>query len=372
MKPLRVAIDISAIPFGRGVSRYTQNIVTALAAQPNVELSLFGAVSKHWLRLQSWARGLRGQPAVRFLPLPTRWLEKLWKITGQPSLSLLSRDADVVHVWEWQLPPLARKPWVVTIHDLAHLLYPETALPDITRRFDIVLRRLEEDTSAEIITVSNSTKNDILRLTQIEASRITVIEEALPEQARYQPSQSEVEDVLQRFGLDKPYFLCIGTSEPRKNLPRVVQAWQKASRAAGYDLVLVGDKGWDELPTLPGLHHLGYQPGEVTSALYRRATGLVFPSLYEGFGLPVLEAFYHDCPVITSRVSSLPEVAGDAAILVDPYSVPEISEAMTQLQNLTESQRVKLQSKMSTQLGKFSWDRAAEQTLKVYRKAARV
>lgn len=372
MKPLHVAIDISAIPFGRGVSRYTQNIVTALVAQPGVSLSLMGAVGKDWGNLRSWASELQGSPRVRFLPLPPSWLELGWSIFRQPSVSLLASQADVVHVWEWQLPPLSGKPWVVTIHDLAHMLYPETAHPQVVKRFDALLRRLEQDDLAQVIAVSQSTKNDILRLTQIAPERITVIEEALPQQARYQPSQSEVEQTLKAQKIHNPYFLFVGTSEPRKNLKRVVEAWQKAGQPRGYDLVMVGDQGWEDLPNLPGLYRLGYQQSAVTAALYRRAAGLVFPSLYEGFGLPVLEAMYHECPVITSRVSSLPEVAGDAAILVDPYSVDEIAEAMTKLQKLSAADRSKLQEKMAKQVSTFSWDRAAEETLAVYRKAAHV
>jgi glycosyltransferase involved in cell wall biosynthesis len=368
-KTLRVGIDISSIPFGRGVSRYTSNVVKALAAQPGVTLTLFGAVGKDWSRLKSWASDLRGRPPFRVLPVPSTWLDKAWSWLAFLGTGHFAPDAEVIHAWEWQVPPQSEKPWVVTVHDLAHLLFPETAHPEVVRRYKSLLERVERDPLAHVIAVSNSTKNDIVRLTSIAPERITVILEALPEEAKYVPSEAEVSHTLQHLDLKKPYFLFVGTSEPRKNLQRVIQAWQAAG--SGYELVLAGAKGWDNLPHVPGLRELGYVEPNQLSSLYRGATALLFPSLYEGFGLPVLEAFFHDCPVITSRVSSLPEVAGEAAILVDPYAVESIAEGITQLLESTPAQKSARQKKMAQQVSKFSWDTAAEQMIQVYRKAAR-
>jgi glycosyltransferase involved in cell wall biosynthesis len=366
-KPLRVAIDISSIPYGRGVSRYTSNVVKALVAQPGINLTLYGAVGKDWSRLRRWASDLRGRPVYRVLPIPSKWLwlDTFWSW----GIGFLTSGTDVIHAWEWQEPPRSGRPWVVTIHDLAHLLFPETAHPEVVRRYQRLLERVEQDSMAQVIAVSQSTKNDIVRLTSISPERITVILEALPDESKYVPSDSEVKRTLQSLQLTKPYFLFVGTSEPRKNLQRVIQAWQAAG--TGYELVLSGAKGWDNLPHVPGLRELGYVEPNHLASLYRGATGLLFPSLYEGFGLPVLEAFFHDCPVITSRVSSLPEVAGESAILVDPYSVESIADGITELLKATPSQKSARQKKMATQIARFSWDTAAEQMIAVYRKAVR-
>jgi glycosyltransferase involved in cell wall biosynthesis len=372
MKPVRVGIDISPVPFGRGVSRYTSNIITALAARSDIEMSLFGAVGRQWSSLRDWVGSLRGNPAYRALPVPTTLLEKAWQMTQNSGFWYFAPRAEVIHVWEWQTPPVLGKPWVVTIHDLAHLLFPETAHPEVVRRFEAVLARVEQDPLAHVIAISQSTKNDIVRLTSIDPERITVIYESLPQEARYSPSKKEVSQTLQKFGLKRPYFLFVGTSEPRKNLVRVVAAWQKVSQPNGIDLVLAGAKGWENLPQVYGLRELGYVESAELACLYRGATGLVFPSMYEGFGLPVLEAFFHGCPVLTSRVSSLPEVAGSAAILVDPYSDEAVQVGLKKLQTLSSLQKLTLQKKMRAQLGNFSWDTAAEQTLEVYRKARNV
>lgn len=371
MKAVRVAIDVSAVPYGRGVSRYTSNLVEALAARPDVELNLFGAVGKSYAEIGAWVRDLRGRPRSRIVAMPSSWLDRTWRWLGQPGLKWLAPGADVVHAWEWQLPPASDLPLVVTIHDLAHMLFPETAHPEVIRRFEALFIRLKRDPQAQIIAVSQSTKRDITRLTGIDPERITVVLEALPAEAKYVPSQQEVDTTLQKHGLAKPYLLFVGTSEPRKNLPRVIQAWQLEAQALGFELVLAGAKGWDNLPQVDGLRQLGYVSSAELACLYRGASALVFPSLYEGFGLPVLEAYYHQCPVIASRVSSFPEVAGEAATLVDPYEPREIAAGIRQVLSMSPSQKIKLQQAMAQQLTKFSWERAAEETVQVYRKASR-
>lgn len=357
MTQLQVAIDISAIPFGRGVSRYTSNLVEALAARPEVALTLTGAVGKDWSRLRSWAKDLRGRPRQHFLPVPPNVLGQLWNTLHQPSMRVLAPGAQVVHVWEWQTPPVAGKPWVVTIHDLAHLLFPETAHPEVVRRFQQLLARVESDPTCQVIAVSESTKKDIIRLTSIEPDRITVVAEALPLEAKYVPSRERARQLLTQLQVTKPYFLFVGTSEPRKNLQKIIAAWQGNAKEQGYDLVLAGAPGWDNLPEVEGLHQLGYVPAEALAALYQQATALLFPTLYEGFGLPILEAFYHGCLVVTSRVSSMPEVAGDAAVLVDPYTVENIAEGIEHVLHLSPAQKTNLQKKMRSQLNKFSWER---------------
>ncbi len=367
--PIQVAIDVSSLPFGRGVSRYTSNLVEALAAQPDVQLILFGAVGKFWAKFRSWARSLRGQPVFRAWPISARGFEIFFSRLRIPFLSFIAPSVQVVHVWEWQQPMLENRPWVVTIHDLAHMLFPQTAHPEVIRRFDALIQKLEQDEQAKIISVSESTKKDIIRLTDIGPERITVVYEALPAEAKYVPSQEEQQQVLQQLKISKPYFLFVGTTEPRKNLQRSIQAWQESAQKKGYDLVLAGAPGWDTLPDLPGLHKLGYVEAHQLSTLYRRAEGLLFPSLYEGFGLPVLEAFFHGCPVVTSKVSSLPEVAGDAAILVDPYSSEAVAEGISKILSYTPEEKKQLQSKMLKQLHTFSWDRAAQETIQVYTKA---
>lgn len=365
MNPLHVTIDVSSVSYGRGVSRYTTNLVHALSARPDVELTLFGRSLRQFSFLSRWASEFGSRVHPRILPVPPQIFDKGWAKLGMPKIEWLAPKTQVYHAWEWQMAPLSRVPQVVTIHDLAHLLYPETAHPKVVAQFDQLLRTLEQQ-SWPIIAVSEATRKDILNLTSISADRITVVHEALPEEAKVVPGEKESDELVAKFGLHKPFLLAVGTTEPRKNLPRVIAAWKPL--ADEFDLVIAGAAGWDTLEKHEGMHLLGYVEPDSLAALYRKAHCLVFASLYEGFGLPILEAFFHGCPVITSRVSCMPEVAGNAAFLVDPYSEKDIRRAIEAIP-VSQKERNRVQKRMADQLAKFSWDRAAQQTLEVYKKA---
>ncbi len=365
MKPLHVTIDISSLQYGRGVSRYTSNLVTALAARPDVELTLFGRSLRQAGVLRSWVREFGSRVHSRILPVPPQIFDKAWLTLGVPKITWLAPKTQVYHAWEWQLAPVSSTPQVVTIHDLAHMLYPETAHPNVVAQFDRLIKTLEQQ-PWPIIAVSEATKKDILHLTSISPERITVVHEALPQESKVVPSAEEEVATLKKFGLKKPFILIVGTTEPRKNIPRLIEAWKPLK--GEFDLVIAGAAGWDEFATVPGMHLLGYVAPAELAALYRSAHCLAYASLYEGFGLPILEAFFHGCPVVTSRVSSMPEVAGDVAILVDPYSEKDIRRAFEAVPE-SPKERERLKKKMTEQLAHFSWDRAAEETLKVYRKA---
>jgi glycosyltransferase involved in cell wall biosynthesis len=191
----------------------------------------------------------------------------------------------------------------------------------------------------------------------------------------------EVQPVLERYQLSQPYILYVGSIEPRKNLLRLLQAYARLRKdLPGWKLVLVGARNaWKSTPIseemrklnlAPWVQLTGYIPEEDLPALYNGAGLFAFPSLYEGFGLPVLEAMACGTPVITSNVSSLPEVAGDAALLVDPYNVEEIAAAMVNVlsdQELSED----LHRRGLERSKEFSWERTAQQTLEVYKKVLR-
>jgi glycosyltransferase involved in cell wall biosynthesis len=361
---IAVTLDVSSVPYGRGVSRYTSNMATALAARPEVQLSLWAASWHHFNELNTWLAEFGSHVAKRNLRIPPKLLNLAWQ--HNLPLSWLDSSQGVFHAWEWQVPPTSTRPQVVTIHDLAHMIYPEVAHPEVVARFNRLLKLWKKNTWP-IIAPSEATKNDILRLTNIMPERIHVIHEALPIEAEFVPAEAERVQVLENLDLRKPFLLIVGTREPRKNMKRMIEAWQSVRE--DYECVVVGAAGWDELPAHRGLHVLGYlQPAELAS-LYRSATGLIFASLYEGFGLPILEAFFHGCPVVTSRVSSMPEVAGEAAMYCDPYSVESIVEAIQALPSRESKSYTTLSKKMEQQISQFSWEKAARETLKVYRLA---
>lgn len=366
---LSVMVDISSLPYGRGVSRYTSNLVKSLSARPEIALSLFGVSRGHYEELYDWAIQYGSAVTKHVWKLPPSWLHLSWRLAKFPSLALIEPSAAVFHAWDWQLAPQGKVPQVVTIHDLAYRLFPETAHPDVQSQYDRLITTLERQSEIQVIAVSEATKTDILNLTAISPERVHVVYEALPEEARIVPSETERAAVLVQAGLHKPFLLAVGTTEPRKNLRRVIEAWKKVKDR--FDLVIAGAAGWDQLEKSPGIHHLGYVSAAELAVLYRSAHALVFASLYEGFGLPILEAYYHQCPVITSNVSSMAEIAGPPAVLVDPYNPAMIAEACLAIEEPGSAARKRRVKDMNSVLEKFSWQRAAEETSHVYRLAAR-
>lgn len=368
MKNIKAMIDISSLPYGRGVSRYTSNLVQSLIDQEGVEVSLFGYSARQYSQLLEWAEQYGSRVKSTLWPIPPTVLHWAWRTFRFPPPTLMQEKKDIFHAWDWHLAPIGSVNQVVTIHDLAYKLYPETAHPKVVAMYDRLLATLEQHPEIQVIAVSQSTKNDIVNLTAIPLEQITVIYEALPREAEYVPSAEEVSTVKNSLPGKKPFLMTVGTTEPRKNLGRVIEAWKKIRDQ--FDLYIIGAEGWDTLSQEKGLYYLGYVEPTRLASLYRLAHALVYTSLYEGFGLPILEAYYHECPVITSQISSMQEIAGDGAVLVDPYSVEAIAQACVSLEKKESVARKQRVEKMRQTLQSFSWDRAAKETLQVYKKAS--
>jgi len=261
---------------------------------------------------------------------------------------------------------------IITICDVTPLLFPEAhgrlhvwhhrlALPAILRAAD------------RIITISEASKRDIVRCYRVPEEKVSVtyLAASLPGRATYPTAMPPDAGA----GLTKPYILNVGTLEPRKNLTGLLKAFARArSKGLPHSLVVVGASGWGRSPIaglVDGLgirdhvHFTGFVDDQSLPRLYAGADFFVYPSLYEGFGLPVLEAMASGAPVITSNVSSLPEVAGGAAVLVDPSSTAELSDAMLRLAGDEELRR-QLRVKGLERAGHFSWEQTAEQTWQIY------
>lgn len=262
---------------------------------------------------------------------------------------------------------------VVTIHDLCHLKAPETMHP-VGRWLDgwHIPRAIQK--ADRIITVSQATANDLIDIFPEAETRIRVTPLAA------QPPSDFDESIVPKHNTQRPYFLFVGTTEPRKNLVRLLQAFANNIKheAFTHQLVLVGGRGWGDSSIKPLLTQ--NQPlnervsimGEVTdaqlAALYKHAHALVLPSLYEGFGLPLMEAMQHGTPVITSNTSSMPEVAADGGLLVNPWSVDDIGQAMLVLAN-DELLHQTLSTQARQQAAQFSWQKTTEHTLAVFKEA---
>jgi glycosyltransferase involved in cell wall biosynthesis len=235
--------------------------------------------------------------------------------------------------------------------------------------------RVSARKASKIIAISENTKKDIIDYFRIDEEKIRVIYLGVDRQFSPQPDTNEV-GVLSKYNLPRGYILSVGTLEPRKNILRLINAYKMVASTGEPvpKLVIVGGQGWrnEDLGKLvreSGLADrvvlVGYVPDEDLPTLYRNAAVFVYPSLYEGFGLPPLEAMACGTPVITSNISSIPEVVGDAAILIDPYNTTEIAQAIASVLNNKELRdRLKMNGLVRSNL--FSWDKTARETLKLY------
>lgn len=358
---MRVAIDIGSIPYGRGVSRYTTNLVNALAKQRSLDLTLFGSSfrQRQFLRDFSVQVGLERRAVV--WPYPPSVMQVLWNDWHVASPEKELGSPDVFHSWEYQ-PPLRHAALVSTIHDLAMLRFPETAHPALLRVHKSSWNLLRREAQA-VIAVSEATKRDIVELLDFDPAKVHVVLEALPRESKVRVTPQHIALQLAALGLERPYVLFVGTTEPRKNVRRLISAWEPLAK--DIDLVIAGAPGWDTLPHRPHLRVLGRVDAVQLACLYAGARTFAYPSLYEGFGLPILEAFYYGTPVVTSSVSSLPEVAGDAAAYCDPLHVDSIRLALES----SLHHRKKYIRAGNRRVEQFSWKKVAKETIRVYESA---
>jgi glycosyltransferase involved in cell wall biosynthesis len=355
-----VGIDITPIIYDRGVSRYTANLTRAMVAQKSgICWTMYGNSLRRHVELRKYVlSGSRN----RIYRLPPSLVDFLFNRMRIP-IEVFTGPLDVFHAWDWYVPGTRRAHLVTTVHDLALFKFEGVAHHAIKRHHSQALASaLKHD--AHFIAVSQSTKRDLIELFNVSADNITVIYEALPLETckPYDPRLNQ--QVLALLEITKPFFLCVGTIEPRKNYPNIIKAFQKFAHE--YQLVIVGQKGWQSLPLTHGVKVIGEVSPVELNVLYKNAAALIYASLYEGFGLPILEAFYHQLPVVTSNISSMSEVAGSAAALVDPLEPDSITQGIDQSIN----NRHKYSQAGIARLKHFSWEKAARETIQVYQAVA--
>lgn len=292
-------------------------------------------------------------------------------------ISLAREGADVYHGVLNVMPLLAAIPSVVTIHDLSAILFPQT-FRRINRMYTRWAINVSAKRAAHIFTVSEYAKREIVTHLHVPAERVTVTYDACD--ARFQPAPAaELAAFRQRHGLPERYLFYLGTLEPRKNIPRLLDAYAQIAHEVDAPLLIGGGKGWLYEPILAQAERLqlgdklkfvGYIPQEEQHLWYGAATAFVFPSLYEGFGMPPLEAMACGTPVIVSNASCLPEVTGDAGLQVDPHDVDGWADAMRRI--LADAAlRADLSARGLVQATKFSWLDTARRTQAIYHAVAR-
>ena len=378
---MKIAFDAYPIASSQlsGVGMHAWQIAQRLCARGELSCEL---LLYDFLRRRGSAKLLRERipntPIRQCNLLPYGIYVELWDILPalRPDL-LFHTGADIYHFFNFVVPPRVEGYVVNTVHDLVYVTYPQTMQKANYRRLHNHLARSCRDSDI-IIAVSENGKRELIELMGIDQNKIRVVPNGV-DLERFRPNipPEEVAAFRQRHGLPADYFLYIGTLEPRKNIPNLLRAYAAGRpRFAGCKLVLAGAKGWEykEIFSLVEELHLqnevvftGYLPSAELAYLYAGARAFLFPSFYEGFGMPPLEAMACGVPVMASNRSSLPEVVGDAGLLVEPEELEQMANAMERLLIDTELRQT-CRERGIERAGRFTWERSADAVLQIYQK----
>lgn len=359
---MKITIDASQIVYGTGVSVYTKNLIRSLAKvdRSNTYQIIGGSLRKYYelkKEVDLLYKDKKNYSSLLF-PIPPTFFEFIFNRIGVVKIDTLIGKPDVFHSSDWTQPYTdAYK--VTTIHDLIPIKYPKLIDPKITavhkRRLERVRKYVDK-----IIVPSSSTREDMINV-GFKEEKIVIIPEA-PDPELKRPLRDDILKTMKRYRINGNYLLAIGTN-PRKNVDRIISAFEKLRADSSIKLVFIGEI--KKAVLVRNVIFLGHIPREDMSKIYCGCEALIYPSLYEGFGLPVLEAFSLGVPVLTSNIGSLKEVGNNAAVLVDPYNVDAIVDGMTKLLSKKEEYIKKGREVVK----KYTWEESARKTLQIYEKS---
>jgi glycosyltransferase involved in cell wall biosynthesis len=382
---LKIIIDATPVdPKPSGIGFYVANLISALNQLQTDENFQLGIVYqpglKKWLRGDlSFPDSLKHYTHRHVLPLPVRISDLLLASSFKPGLSYFEKyfdSPDILHGTNYSVYPCNNSLKVMNIYDLTFIKHPQY-IDSVVKTYTEKVRRCLQWTDL-VLTISESSKQDIIEYLQVAPEKISVT----PLASRYHPnylSEEQVDKLVKqvKYDFSIPYILFVSTIEPRKNINTIIAAFNllKQKYKIKHQLILIGRKGWnyesiftaiETSPWKQEIHHLDYLSDELVALFYSKADVFVYPSHYEGFGLPVLEAMTLGTPVITSNTSSIPEVTGNAAILIEPQDSVQLADGILEI--ITNSQlRQELINKGKERAKLFSWERTAKATLRAYR-----
>ena len=358
---------------GHGVAHYAHRLYEGLIQSEDFKVI---PVATGCDRSVEDRQSLVGQTGLRILPGGRKLTPLAWLLLNSPTIeSLMGERVDITHIVSLGFPVATRKKLVVTVHDIGPLTHPKyfsNSKPRLFKRsFDHMIRYADA-----IVCVSQATADAVVDYAGASVSkRIRTVHEGVDAAFFSEEPIDPYLSIPQMPARGVPFFMAAGAMSPRKNIERVLEAFSKVKDSIPHNLVLVGGQGWDskevvQMLTDPALarrvYQLGYVSDKLLQSLYKYADFYIHVSLFEGFGLTVLEAMAAGCPVITSKVSSLPEVAGDAAKLVEPASVLDIANAIETLA-IASDFRQELVRRGLKQVQSFRWEETAKGVAAVYR-----
>ncbi|MBH8566843.1 glycosyltransferase family 4 protein [Nostoc sp. CENA67] len=382
---LKIVVDATPVdPKQSGVGFYVANLICALDALQQEENFQLGVAYqpglKKWLQCNfTFPNYLEHYSQKHLLPLPVRISDLLLATSFKPSLAYFEKYfgfPDILHGTNYSVYPCQNSLKVINIYDLTFIKYPNY-IDSVVQTYARKVKRCLQWTDL-VLTISESSKKDIIEYLQVDPKKIWVT----PLASRYHSDYlcgKNIQELENKVSYDfsKPYLLFVSTIEPRKNINSIITAFNflKFQYKIDHQLILIGKKGWNYAPVFTAIetspwqneiHHLDYLSDELVALFYSKADVFVYPSHYEGFGLPVLEAMTLGTPVIASNTSSIPEVTGDAAILIDPNEHVQLAEAILKIISDSELRQDLInQGKERAKL--FSWEITARKTLKAYR-----
>jgi glycosyltransferase involved in cell wall biosynthesis len=365
---MRIAIDARKL-HDYGIGTYVRNLLRQLARQDHDTEFVLLCHEVDCPTLAALGENFR---AVREPARPYSAREQ-WSVP----MDLRRERVALFHAPHYVLPPLVSCRKVVTIHDVIHLMFPQYLPNRLAWAYARTFLWAATHQADRVLTVSETSKRDILRFFPIPSDKITVIYNGIDERFWTTPPEDQVTRVRERYQLDDPFVLYAGNIKPHKNLERLIDAFYRLRRDGFADLklLIIGDEISKYATLRRAVHRyklhkhvrfFGFVTDEMLAILYRLADAFVFPSLYEGFGLPPLEAMASGTPVVTSNVSSLPEVAGDAALLIDPYDPDAIAGGL-RLVLTDQTLRAELKARGLARAREFSWERSVARVRDIYR-----
>lgn len=377
---MRLGIDARLFHVNTGIGRYTRSLFFEyLQRQPlHDQFVLFydRPAERASFFPESLSVSFTQSEQVELIIAPCQ-RRIVWTNWSLPPL-LRQHNIDVYHgVCNFELPIRKMCRYVVTIHDLVPLFFPELVPKKHLLFFKLFIKRAAQ-TADVIITDSEHSKQDICQHLRVSAEKVRVIHLGYTPAPLPENADAERQNLFERYGIRQPYLLFVGVIEPKKNLTRLLEAFALLRRERRIDervqLVITGGKGWfcgqvehkiAELQLEASVVLTGFMPDDALPLLYSGAEAFVFPSIYEGFGLPVVEAMSYGAPVITSNASSLPEIAGNAGMLVNPTDHVSIAEGIETILRHPE-RREQMRAAGRLQAQQFSWSRTAEETYRIY------
>ena len=371
-----IGIDVSSVCYQTGVSNYTLNLVRNLIKiDSKNQYKLFFSSLRQPLPQDIGSLSRHQNVSIYQYRLPPTLLQILWNQLRLFPIEFFIGKCDIFHTSDWTQPPTLKAKTIATIHDLTPFLYPQWHHPKVIKAHKNKMNWASKK-CFHFICVSKNTQNDLLKLfPRIKIDQTSVIYEAAENKygqflTLSHEAQLKKKDIIKKqYGLDN-FVLAQGTREPRKNLDRLVQAFinfkNKYPKSTA-ELAITGKYGWGkDITQHPSyVKILGFIPERDMVALHASATCLAYPSLYEGFGLPLVKSLKVGTPIITSNTSSMPEIVEDSAILIDPTSINQITNALEKILH-SQKLRQRLSQEGIIQSQKFSWTKTATQTLKIY------